>query len=165
MKKIVTVMLLILIFSSSSFGAVSEDMSVYVRQDVFDAKMEALFLRLHSEIENLGARLEGEIKVLSERIDALDKKVTTRMDALEEKLTAKIDAVDARLSTRIDAVEGQMAILTIAIYWVLGTLGVVFAGLTLAPYLKNLRRPSITLEDVERLIDAKLNAQITMSAK
>ena len=87
------------------------------------------------------------------------------MDALEEKLTAKIDAVDARLSTRIDAVEGQMAILTIAIYWVLGTLGVVFAGLTLAPYLKNLRRPSITLEDVERLIDAKLNAQITMSAK
>lgn len=158
-------MLLILIFSSSSFGAVSEDMSVYVRQDVFDAKMEALFLRLHSEIENLGARLEGEIKVLSERIDALDKKVTTRMDALEEKLTAKIDAVDARLSTRIDAVEGQMAILTIAIYWVLGTLGVVFAGLTLAPYLKNLRRPSITLEDVERLIDAKLNAQITMSAK
>ena len=165
MKKIVTVMLLILIFSSSSFGAVSEDMSVYVRQDVFDAKMEAMFLRLHSEIENLGARLEGEIKVLSERIDALDKKVTTRMDALEEKLTAKIDAVDARLSTRIDAVEGQMAILTIAIYWVLGTLGVVFAGLTLAPYLKNLRRPSITLEDVERLIDAKLNAQITMSAK
>lgn len=165
MKKIVTVMLLILIFSSSSFGAVSEDMSVYVRQDVFDAKMEALFLRLHSEIENLGARLEGEIKVLSERIDALDTKFTTRMDALEEKLTAKIDAVDARLSTRIDAVEGQMAILTIAIYWVLGTLGVVFAGLTLAPYLKNLRRPSITLEDVERLIDAKLNAQITMSAK
>lgn len=165
MKKIVTAMLLILIFSSSSFGAVSEDMSVYVRQDVFDAKMEALFLRLHSEIENLGARLEGEIKVLSERIDALDTKFTTRMDALEEKLTAKIDAVDARLSTRIDAVEGQMAILTIAIYWVLGTLGVVFAGLTLAPYLKNLRRPSITLEDVERLIDAKLNAQITMSAK
>ncbi|MBR0075215.1 MAG: hypothetical protein IJP96_05635 [Synergistaceae bacterium] len=154
MKKIVTVMLLILIFSSSSFGAVSEDMSVYVRQDVFDAKMEAMFLRL-----------EGEIRVLTERIDALDKKVTTRMDALEEKLTAKIDAVDARLSTRIDAVEGQMAILTIAIYWVLGTLGVVFAGLTLAPYLKNLRRPSITLEDVERLIDAKLNAQITMSAK
>ena len=165
MKKIVTVMLLILIFSSSSFGAVSEDMSVYVRQDVFDAKMEALFLRLHSEIENLGARLEGEIKVLSERIDALDTKFTTRMDALEEKLTAKIDAVDARLSTRIDAVEGQMAILTIAIYWVLGTLGVVFAGLTLAPYLKNLRRPSITLEDVERLIDAKLSTQITMSSK
>ena len=33
------------------------------------------------------------------------------------------------------------------------------------PYLKNLRRPSTTLEDVERLIDAKLNAQITMSAK
>ena len=75
MKKFLSVMMLILIFSSVSFGAVSEDMNVYVRQDVFDAKMEALFERLHGEMDRQFAEIKGEIRSLSARIDGLEHRI------------------------------------------------------------------------------------------
>ena len=77
MKKILLILLLLSCSVSASYAA-SEDMSVYVRQDVFDAKMETLFNRIHSEIEGV----RGDIKALSERIDGLDK----RIDGLDKRI-------------------------------------------------------------------------------
>ncbi|MBQ6738507.1 MAG: hypothetical protein IJP41_08665, partial [Synergistaceae bacterium] len=67
MRKIfltIVIILTTLILSSVSFGAVSEDMNVYVRQDVFDAKMEALFEPLHGEMDRQFAEIKGEIRSL-----------------------------------------------------------------------------------------------------
>ena len=88
MKRILIVLMLLLSSVSASYAA-SEDMNVYVRQDVFEAKMETLFLRLHAEIENLGNRIDGNIKELSARIDGLDK----RIDGLDKR----IDGLDKRI--------------------------------------------------------------------
>ncbi len=57
------------------------------------------------------------------------------------------------LDMKIDGVEKRMSTLEIMIYWILGTLSVAFAVLALAPYLKEIRKPSITLNDVRRLIE------------
>lgn len=91
-------MLLIFLLSSISFGAVSEDMSVYLRKDVFDAKIEALFNRLHAEIGTLKTELRseigslrtelkseigdlrGDVRALSARIDGLEKRVDDMHD-------------------------------------------------------------------------------------
>jgi len=62
MKKFFTALLLIFTLASESYAESSSD--VYVRQDVFDAKMEALF-----------SRLEGKIDGLSARVDGLDKRL------------------------------------------------------------------------------------------
>ncbi|MBQ6776494.1 MAG: hypothetical protein IJP53_08560 [Synergistaceae bacterium] len=75
MKKIFLAVFVVALLPSLSFGAASDD--VYLRQDVFDAKMEALFLRLHGEIETLGNKLNGRIDTLSARIDGLEKRVET----------------------------------------------------------------------------------------
>ncbi|MDY6400457.1 MAG: hypothetical protein SPL10_05575 [Synergistales bacterium] len=98
MKKIFLAMLLIFLLSSISFGAVSEDMSVYLRKDVFDAKIEALFNRLHAEIGTLKTELRseigslrtelkseigdlrGDVRALSARIDGLEKRVDDMHD-------------------------------------------------------------------------------------
>ena len=70
MKKVcVLVLLQLLVFGTACYGAASDD--VYVRKDVFDAKMEALFNRLHAEI----MEVRGDIKALSGRIDGLDKRI------------------------------------------------------------------------------------------
>ena len=70
MKKVYVLLLMqLLVFESACYGAVSDD--VYVRRDVFDAKMEALFNRLHAEI----MEVRGDIKALSGRIDGLDKRI------------------------------------------------------------------------------------------
>ena len=80
MKKIFSALILVFTLCSSVYGASSDD--VYLRKDVFDAKMEALFNQLH-----------GEIKALSEKIDALDAKLSTRINGVERR----IDGVDKRI--------------------------------------------------------------------
>ena len=114
MRKTIMAALLLMLMTNSCYGAVSED--IYVRKDVFDAKMEAFM----AEIRLMNEQLRGEIRELSSRIDGVEKRMST---------------------------------LEIMIYWILGTLSVAFAVLALAPYLKEIRKPSITLNDVRRLIE------------
>ena len=114
MRKTIMAALLLMLIANSCYGAVSED--IYVRKDVFDAKMEAFM----AEIRLMNEQLRGEIRELSSRIDGVEKRMST---------------------------------LEIMIYWILGTLSVAFAVLALAPYLKEIRKPSITLNDVRRLIE------------
>ena len=127
MKKIIILIMLLLMMSSESFGAVSDD--VYVRKDVFDAKMEAMFNRLHGDIQALSERMDGNFAALSRRMDGLDK----RMDDLQHYL-----------------------------YLVLVLLGIIVALPSVQKMLQwreerqESRKSSITLEDVERLIDARM---------
>ncbi|MBQ7170481.1 MAG: hypothetical protein IJR63_11330 [Synergistaceae bacterium] len=174
MRKILLSVMIACAVSSEAF-ALSEDMSVYVRQDVFDAKMEVLFTRLHSEIENLGTRLEGKIDALSERIDGLDKKIDSvekslseKIDAVDKRLSEKIDAVDKKLSARIDGVDKRIDGLDKRIedthtfvYWIL----VLFGAIFLIPFVSKFwelhmerRPPTVTLEDVQRMIVEAINA-------
>ena len=113
-RKTIMAALLLMLMTNSCYGAVSED--IYVRKDVFDAKMEAFM----AEIRLMNEQLRGEIRELGSRIDGVEKRMST---------------------------------LEIMIYWILGTLSVAFAVLALAPYLKEIRKPSITLNDVRRLIE------------
>lgn len=148
MKKIFISILLILLLSSVSYGAVSED--VYVRKDVFDAKMEALFSRLHGEIETLSA----EFKALGNEIKGDIRALDTRLTGMENTLNARISGIENHAS-----------------WWIAG-LTLVLTAIALIPLIlkffdKLLERreekrktvqPSFTLEDVKRLIaEAKLN--------
>ena len=148
MRRVIFAAVLVCVMSAGAFAA-SEDMSVYVRQDVFDAKMETLFLRLHGEIENLGTRLEGKIDALSEKIDGVDKKLSEKIDGVDRKLSARIDGVDKR----IDDTHTY-------IYWILVLLGAIL----IMPFVnkfwefrKEQRTPAVTLEEVQRLIEKAIS--------
>ncbi len=67
-KKFIAALIIIFIFSSISYGASSDD--IYVRKDVFDAKMEAQFNRLHGEIKALESLIVGRLDGIEKRIDA-----------------------------------------------------------------------------------------------
>lgn len=167
MKKIFLTALLIFLVPSLSYGAVSEDMSVYVRQDVFDAKMEALFLRLHNEIENLGNRIDGNIKALSERIDGNYKELSSRIDGNYKKdLSGRIDVSYRDLSNRIDSLEKRVGDVHNFLYWLL----VLFGALLLLPFVNRWwerheeKMHAVTLEDVRRLIEEN-NSQLIAKLK
>ena len=137
MRKILLSLIFIFAISSCSYGTVSEDMSVYVRQDVFDAKMEAFM---------------SEIKLMNEQV--LNR---VHEEIVEIKTDMRV------LNSRMDGLEKRMSSLETMIYWVLATLGVAFAALAVSPYLNNLRKPSLTLEDVKRLIEEnnlRLNSRL-----
>ena len=140
MKKIILTVIFIAIFCSCSYGAASDDMSAYVRQDVFDAKMEAFMAEIRLSHEQIRREIQETYSKTHNEIQGL--------------------------GARITVVEGRMSSLEIMIYWVLGTLAVVFAALAIMLTLradrkgtpvKEIYTPAFTLEDVKRLIaEAKL---------
>ena len=151
MRKIFVMIFLLLILSSASYGATSEDSSVYVRQDVFDAKMEAFMAEIRGEFQVINAKLEA----LNKRLDDFHASTSSRFDDLQASTSNRFDDLQASTAWRIDDVK------TI-VYWGLSILGLLIAfaifGPSFGEFLRNLRTPSVTLEDVKRLIaEAKLS--------
>ena len=127
MKKIITIILLLLM-SGTSYGAVSEDMSVYVRKDVFDVQMQ-----------NLNANME---------------RILQKLDSLETKVNDMSDRISG-LSARVDGIDARMGDLRNDIYLWLVILGIVVGVPSVQKWYERLKqlRPSVTLEDVKRLIE------------
>ena len=71
MKKIFLGLLIAILLTSACYGAENDD--VYVRRDVFDAKMEAFFERIDKKIDSAISEVKSEIKVLSSHVDTLEK--------------------------------------------------------------------------------------------
>ena len=140
MKKIITLTILLLMVSSKSFGAVSDD--VYVRKDVFDVYMQSINAKLDMTLEQI-KELREEMKVQRKDINDLMKAVSV--------ISGQIEGLDKRI-------DGQQNYL----YLVLVILGIIVALPTVQKMLqgreerKEARKSFITLEDVERLIDAKM---------
>ena len=189
MKRILLMLSLVLIFSSVSYGAVSQD--IYVRQDVFDAKMEALFERLHGEIVVLSERMEKNFVTLSERIDKnfvtlseridknfatlserIDKNYATlseRIDGNYVALSERMDGNYASLSRRIDGLEKRVEDTNTFLYYLL----VLFGAMLILPFVSKWldskkevlkKEPSFTLDDVKQLI-ANAIAEAQLSGK
>ena len=73
MKKFLISLLLILLMASISYGAASED--VYLRKDLFEAKMDAVI----AEMRALRSDVQGEIRSVNARLDAMN----TRLEDLK----------------------------------------------------------------------------------
>ena len=147
MRKIITVVLLLLIISSESFGAVSDD--VYVRKDVFDVHMQSINAKLDMTLEQI-KELREEMKAQRQDINDLMKAVSV--------MSGRIDGLDKRMDSLDKLIDSQQNYL----YLVLVILGIIVALPTVQKMLqgreerKEARKSFITLEDVERLIDAKM---------
>ena len=134
MRKILAVIGLMLIMSSAGYGAVSEDMSVYVRRDVFDAKMEGFMKEIRGEFQVMNAKIEA----LSRRMDDNYRNLEARIGDLREY-----------------------------IYWLIVLLGIIICLPIVQKIFQSVKesRPTVTLEDVKRLIEEN-NAELrkTMQA-
>lgn len=134
MKKLLSAMSLVLALSPGGFGAVSQDMAIYVRQDVFEAKMEAL----RNEIQAGNERILAEIRIVNTKLEEMDKRINT---------------VENHSSNRHEDLKTM-------IYWGFSILGLFIAfaifGPSFGEFLRNLRQPSITVEEVKQLISTAI---------
>lgn len=144
MRKLLSVIGLVLIMSSAGNGAVSEDMSVYVRRDVFDAKMEAFMNEIRGEFQVMNAKLES---------------LSRRVDDNAQNLAARIDSSNHSLESRIDDLRND-------IYLGLVILGILVGVPSVQKWYERLKAssPSVTLEDVKRLIEEN-NAELLKSLR
>ena len=96
-RKVILALMIVLSAVSMSSGAASEDMSVYVRKDVFEVHMQNINTNMEKILEELKAQrkditeLSRAVSVLSTRVDGLEAKMDTRINGLERKLDARID--------------------------------------------------------------------------
>ena len=156
MRKIITVVLLLLIISSESFGAVSDD--VYVRKDVFDVHMQSINAKLDMTLEQI-KELREEMKAQRQDINELMKAVSV--------MSGRIDGLDKRMDSLDKRIDGQQNYL----YLVLVILGIIVALPAVQKMLqwheerKEARKSSITLEDVERLVERLIDARMAGKAQ
>ena len=92
MRKIILALMIVLSAVSMSSGAASEDMSVYVRKDVFEVHMQNINTNMEKILEELKAQrkditeLSRAVSVLSTRVDGLEAKMDARIDDLRNGL-------------------------------------------------------------------------------
>ena len=215
MKKMSVLLLVqLLVFGTACYGAVSDD--VYVRKDVFEAKMEAFMTEIRGEFQVMNAkidalsrrvddnyhslenrmndlekRMDDKFISLEKRMDDLEKRTDDKFIKLEKKiddnysgLEKRIDDSHSSLEKRIDDKYGNLEKRMDNNYYSLDArisdlrnglyLGLILFGTVVGlPFFnkwreekqkekEEQRRPSITLEDVMRLIeehDAKLSGK------
>ena len=171
MRKISALILLLLLMTGVSYGAVSED--VYVRKDVFEAKMEAFMgeirlmnEQLRSDIRALETRIVGVEQSLNSRIGGVEQSLNSQIGGVEQSLNSRIDGVEQSLNSRIggeirrveakqDGLEARMGDLRNDIYLGFVLLGIIIAWPRAREVLQKIGKtaPSVTLEDVRRLIE------------
>ena len=146
MKKIIIALLTVLTISSTTFGATSDDMSIYVRKDVYEAHQQNINAKLDMILEQQKAFRE---EVRSEMKDFREELKTQRKDINE------LTRVVSVLSTRIDGLETRIDDQQNYLYLVLVLLGIIVALPSVQKILQNRaeRKPSFTLDDVRRLIE------------
>ena len=155
MKKICVALMLIMLTGTSSFGAVSDD--IYVRKDVFEVHMQSINAKLDMMLEQM-KEFRAELKAQRQDINELTKAVSV--------LSARVDGVEKNmlsLDKRIDDIWNVVYLWLVAI-------GIFFTVLAWPKVQEKLKAfwkstPSITLEDVKRLIeehDAELRKSLQL---
>ena len=80
MRKLLALIAIVLIMSSAGYGAISDDVGIYVRRDVFDAKMEGFMKEIRGEFQVMNAKIEA----LSRRMDDNYRNLEARIGDLRE---------------------------------------------------------------------------------
>ena len=137
MKKVCVLLLVqLLVFGTVSYGAVSDD--VYVRKDVFEVYMQ----NINSNMERILQRLD----TIDDGLNALNHTVAN--------LSGRVDVLDKRM----DSLDKRIDDLRNGIYLWLVAIGLVVAIIAWPKVQDKLPKwgkatPSITLDDVRRLIE------------
>ena len=150
MKKFILAIILVLTFAVSAFAANSDD--VYVRKDVFDVHLLSINSKLElilAEMQSFKAELQAQRKDINE-LAKVTAVLSTRIDGLD----ARIDSTN----TRIDDLRNGLYLWLVVIGTFIAFMGVVVAWPRVKDFL-TAQKNTLTIQDVERIIDAKLNSK------
>lgn len=128
-------------------GAVRPNGSDYVRQDVFDAHMR----RIDERFNSMEILIDKKLTELRADLDVRFEKIESRFAQVESRF--------AQVNSRFDAVDTRLHNVETNIYWGFGFFALILAFLTFSPVVKalqNLFKPAVTLEDVERIVQAAI---------
>ena len=171
---------------------------MYVRKDVFDAKMEAFMSEMRGGFQMLNAKIDAQSQRTDDKFQSLEARTDDKFQSLEARMDEKFRGVDEKfqsletrmnerfrsvddkfqsLETRmnegfrgvddkIQNLDTRISDLRNGIYLWLVAIGLVATWPKVREIFRNMgsSSPSITLEDVKRLI-AENNAELLKTLK
>ena len=148
---------------NSKFDVIMGEIKVQ-REEIKSLRQD--FNKIASALGVLSERVDGNYETLSQKIDSnyatLSQKIDSNYAALSQKidsnyttLSQKIDGNHLSLSKRMEGLEARIGDAQHYIYVVIVLLGIIMAFPTVQKFMewRDSRKPSITLEDVKRLIE------------
>ena len=118
---------------------------IYVRKHVFDARMD---------------RLEMLLEKTTVEIKAYVDKAVGEIKAENAQFKSEIRAEIGEVRNDIRVLTARVASLENVFYWGLGGFAVILASAVIIPsivgFLKKIFQPSVTLEDVERIVNTAI---------
>ena len=152
MKKIFSALILVFTLCSSVYGASSDD--VYLRKDVFDAKMDAFMSEIRLMNEQNRREMDKRFNELDKKIENVKTELHHEIQNVKTELQSEIQV----LSSKVDLLDERTESTKTTVYWGLALMGLILASAVvvtpLTEFFKGLRKkePSFTLEDVKHLI-------------
>ena len=129
---------------------------IYVRKDVFDARMDRLEMLLEKTTVEIKSYVDNSMAEIKTYVD----KSTGETKSYVEKAVGEIKAEVIQNGNDIRVLTARVDSLEHVVYWGIGGFGIILASAVLLPailgFLKKLFQPSVTLEDVERIVNAAI---------
>ena len=120
----------------------------YVRQDVFDANMK-----------RIDQRFDSMEKMIDERFKAMDERFRS-MEMRMDKNLAEFKAIVSDMRGEMNVINARLNGLENTVYWGFAIIAFILAFFAFIPpfteFFKNLRRPALSVEDVERIVQAAI---------
>ena len=140
----------------------------YVRKDVFDARMDRMEMLMEKTLTEIKADNEKLRSEMNSAIGDLRSEMNAAIGDLRSEMNAAIGNLRSEmkvLDSRIDGLNMRVDTLQTTVYWGFALMGLILAFAVLVPslldFFKGLRKPSLTAEDVERMISAALRREAT----
>ena len=180
MRKIICLMFVFLLLPVNVYATVSNDQNVYLRNDVFEAKMEALrsdmrleHQRLENKIDKTRQDLENKIdktrQDLENKIDSLHSEILNNHNSLRAEMNAGLKRLEDKITAFAEKTDARIDGLRDTIYWGLSFFGILIAVFTLIPWAQNAAKkyftPPVTIEQVEEIINAKFSELAAKNVK
>ena len=161
MKKIFLAFVIFFVLCSCSFAAENNE-DIYVRKDLLESYMKNIDLKFDQVFEKLDTLIK-EQALMREDIKNIEKRLTG-LESRVAKLETKVDGIYVALSNRIDGVEKRFDVLFYLVIAFIGVIGIVFALPVVQRWWEehgNSKQKYFTLEDVEKLIEAKMKGNLS----
>lgn len=171
MKKFMTMIIFVLVMFGASYGAETGDSEIYVRKEVFNAYMDSINSKfdimmgemklIREEMKQMREEMREEIKGIKEELKAQREEIKQVREEMNKEIKSlrqdisNIAASVAALSQRVHDIDARIGDTQNFLYLLIVMLGILMALPMVQKFLEwnDSRRPSITLEDVKRLIE------------
>ncbi|MBQ6909526.1 MAG: hypothetical protein IJQ29_05370 [Synergistaceae bacterium] len=160
--------------------ASSDTDNIFIRKDVFEARMDRMEMLLEKTLTEMRAdneRFRAEIKADNEKLrtelktdmNNLRTELKTDISSLSSKTQEEIQGLHTEIRVvdeRVNSLTTRVDTLQTTVYWGFALL-TLFLGLTtfapaLLEFIKSLRKPSITANEIQAMIDVSIAKAIKL---